>query len=159
LSGINSAEQALNAKIEAFRNDYERDQNPVHVWRALFLVMNFSLEKAVPNWIAEYLRSSTDAVIKIYQKVKEGEKIEREAENIGKALGFGPSGKGSTSHFEDAFILDRDKDLYARVQNKLAAGDKLYLAYEMVAKDTAWSPSVIRRAYERIKPTESAAHK
>jgi hypothetical protein len=87
------------------------------------------------------------------RKIRGGKKnkniSKREAERVGRALGFGRS-KGKTGFFEEAYVALTDETLSKAVQSRIAAGEKAYRAYEIVAKEYGFDSSTVRRAFVRF---------
>jgi hypothetical protein len=143
--------------LDRLRKHFERDKNPAFAWMGI--AHCFELNSDFPDWVLTYLKSSTAAVLRAdgldkNKNTSEDKTFEREAERIGKALGFGRS-EGETGSFEDAYKALTDEMLHEAVLTQLAAGEKEYRAYDIVAKERGFSKSTVRRAFLRFAPTKS----
>jgi hypothetical protein len=101
----------MNADLDMdeLKKQFERTKNPVFVWYA---IMDQSwCDAPLPEWIDTYLQSVAKNMVSLYYT----ERLEREAELVGKALGFGGEKKGDNGKFSEAQKFDRDLMLYNQV--------------------------------------------
>jgi hypothetical protein len=126
---------------------FARDRNPVHVWEALKFTHRHGIKR--PDWVENYLADAADRILKIRDESAGCKPVGREAERVGKALGF-VHGPGETGCFELATNLKRDRVAYATVVRKLEARIKSEFAYEEVATLMNTSSSTVGRAYRRF---------
>ena len=101
----------MNADLEMdeLKREFERTNNPVFVWYAI-MNMNWS-DTLMPEWIDTYLHSVATNMVRLFYTASN----DREADLVGKALGFGGEKKGDKSKFAEARKFDRDLMLYNRV--------------------------------------------
>ena len=105
-----------------------------------------------PDWVMAYFADAADRVMAIRDEIGEGKRIGREAERVGKALGFGMSGRGSTSLFARSFKLQRDREIFWSVSAKVEGGTKLDFAYDEVMREMGLgSRAMVVRAYLSIR--------
>jgi hypothetical protein len=134
-------------ELEAY---YGRDANPVHALKAFAIACHAGI--ALPDWLLAYLVESADRFLKVCDEAADGATVEREAELVGKAFGFGAGGPGRGKGWvRQAALLRRDRAIYFDVAREVDAGTKPYIAYFSVAQDRRISPSTVSRAYLRIK--------
>jgi hypothetical protein len=151
------AESALS-ELQAY---YKRDGNPVFVWQAVNAARGYSVEW--PDWVYDYLLDAADRIMEIKQEVAERQPARREAERVGKALGFGVEGPGQGGRFKQASMLDRDRDIYFRVHEWMEAERKRYPkrepnlsgAYDAVKDQLGLDRSTIQRGYARIRDLQA----
>jgi hypothetical protein len=91
------------AVLAELRLTFDRTQNPVFVWQALRLATGLGIN--IPYWVLDYLAAAAGALASLYAKAKAKKALGREAELVGKALGFGTRGRGRTGMFEAAARL------------------------------------------------------
>ena len=128
--------------------DFNRDRNPVHVFEALALALRHEI--SMPEWVKKYLGDTADLILNIRKEVAAGKPVFREAERVGKALGFGTEGPGRSGWFKQATMLERDRAIYCGVVDELGLGNQLDHAYDNLSKFQKVSRSTIVRAYLRI---------
>jgi hypothetical protein len=128
--------------------------NPIHVWDGIWLTQRLGAE--YPGWIKEYLNTSAFKLRVEYLKYKDTGKIGREAELVGRLLGFENAKadgerRGTVSRFEERSALETDLAIYLDYQAARAAKEKPYFASDKVAKKNGISPATVKRACDRIK--------
>lgn len=124
-----------------------RSCNPVHVWEAFKLARRHGMKR--PDWVEIYFTDVAERILEIRDEATGGKPVGREAERVGKALGF-VHGPGATGWFELAANLRRDRVAYAEVRRRVAARTKPEFAYEEVAKLMNISASTTGRSYRRF---------
>ncbi len=134
--------------LRALESDFRREGNPVHPWEALTVARSYGI--SLPAWVQDFLAAAADRVMGIREEVAKHKAVKREAERVGKALGFGIGGPGQGGWFKHATILQRDRDIYLKVNEKRAAETKLDFAYDEVAKSLGMTRSMVVRGYQRI---------
>jgi len=145
----------MKEEIEELKREFEATKNPVLAWRAL--ILNGGLDTPFPEWIVEYLYAAAEDIIN-------NNDDDREAEAVGKALGFGGAKKGKKGMFAAAATLERYRGLHMEVVAQLNKGNgtNLSSACAFVAATTDISFATVRRAYlyyQKISgrsPNESA---
>jgi hypothetical protein len=143
-------------EIAELKREFEATKNPVLVWRAL--ILNGGLNTNFPQWIVEYLHAAAQDII------CNNDADDREAEAVGKALGFGAAKKGEKGMFAAVEKLERYRALHREVVGALNKGNgtNLSSACAFVAATTDISFATVRRAYlyyQKISghpPNESA---
>jgi hypothetical protein len=123
---------------------FARDHNPVHAWEAFKFAHRYGIKR--PDWVEAYLADVADLILKIRDEPADGEPVGREAERVGKALGF-VHGPGETGWFELATNLRRDRAAYVEVLRRMEAKIKPAFAYEEAAKLMNISASTAGRSY------------
>jgi hypothetical protein len=150
--------QELSKMIEDYRADFEQENNPVFAWRAIYFACILGGE--FPDWLRKYLSTSAEAIVAIHEDAKEALPVPREAQRVGRAVGFVSGGKGATSHFEKAALLERARKLHSEVVSYIEKGDKTYIAQQNVADSTGWPLHVVKWAYVYIeKPNQKPKRK
>jgi hypothetical protein len=134
--------------LRELEDDFGRDGNPVHAWEAFAVARRYGIDR--PEWVEDFLTDVADRILEIRDEVADGKPTKREAQRVGKALGFGKDGPGQGGWFKHATMLERDRTIYFEVGDKVQAGGKLDFAYDDVAKAWKVSRSTIVRAYLRI---------
>jgi hypothetical protein len=139
--------QTLLLELEA---EIGRDPNPLHAWDAAAVARQFGLER--PGWVDDLLiEDNLDHIQELREESRAGKPIPREAEAVGKALGFGVKGPGRGGWFSRANLGDRDRRVYIEVSRALETEKKLDFAYDVAATKLKASRSAIVRAYLRVK--------
>jgi hypothetical protein len=146
--------EALLAQLEA---DFRRDGNPVHVLQAVAIAGID--DTAFPDWVREFLVDSAERILELREAVVRGKRVDREADSVGKALGFGTGGPGSGGWFKRSTMLARDREIHSRVRQWIerARGQypdrepKLTSAYYEVAGELHVDPSTVQRAYAHCR--------
>jgi hypothetical protein len=123
---------------------FARDRNPVHVWEAFKFARRYGIKR--PDWVENYLADVADLILEIRDEVAGGKPVGREADRVGKALGF-VHNPGKTGWFELAANLKRDRAAYVEVRRRVAAMTKPEFAYVEVAKLMNISASTAGRSY------------
>jgi hypothetical protein len=144
------------AQLSELEDDFEREPNPVFVWEAFRLAQSYGAE--LPDWVVDHIGDVADTIHDICEEDQAGRKL-TEAELVGKALGFSQGGRGQTGWFAHAKQVQRDKDIYFRVEEWMSEQKlqnptrrpKLSSAYAEVAAELGLDASTIGRAYRRIK--------
>ena len=134
--------------LQELEADFARDGNPVHAWGAFVIARTY--ENDTPEWVLNFVYDVARGILDICGEVSQGKPAIREAERVGKVLGFGTDGRGRGGWFKRATMLHRDRTIYFKVGSKLKAGMKRNFAYDDVAKTLNVSRSTIVRAYLRI---------
>jgi hypothetical protein len=121
-----------------------------------------------PEWVEDFLAGTADLILEIRDEVAEGKPINREAERVGKALGFGKDGPGQGGWFKHATLLERDRAVYFAMLDWLDEErarhpdrrPKLTVGYWEVATAIGVDASTVQRAYARITKlnSESKGH-
>jgi hypothetical protein len=106
--------RVLLAELE---EDFKRKPNPLFVFKARGIAQSCGLEQ--PEWVDDQLDGMTDGVLAIEDSNEDGPGA-TEAELVGKALGFSRQGKGQTGWFAHAKQVQRDREIYLRVEELLA---------------------------------------
>jgi hypothetical protein len=140
--------------LSELETDFGRDGNPVHAWEAIALILPYGIE--LPDWLLAYLFDAASEIGQIRCEVAEGKSINREAERVGKALGYG-EGQGRGGWFKRATMLERDRFAYFAVTERLESGMKLDFAYDEVKNEVGVSRSTVARAYRRITKLKDEA--
>jgi hypothetical protein len=152
------------ARLIELKNDFEREPNPVFVWEALSIARSYGVEE--PDWVLDHLADVADNICDIAEVDQAGRRL-TEAELVGKALGFSQRGKGQTGRFAHAKQMQREKEIYFRVDEWLSeqrarnpkARPKLSSAYAEIAGEFGVDASTIGRAYRRLKKYASSRDK
>lgn len=155
MEDFEAIKKSIRDEIENRRLDFERENNPIFVWRAIYFACIYGGE--FPEWIMNYLAKTAEAIVDLNENFKEGEGAEEEAKFAGQALGFVAVGRGGTTYAERASILQRDQYLHSLVKCDLEKGDKLSIARENVADRTGWPLTLVKRAYKNIESTKREA--
>ena len=135
--------------LNDLEDDFRREGNPVHAWEALKLVRSYGLRP--PLWVRDYLARGADGIMGIRDAVSSGQSAGREADRVGKALGFATDGTGRGGRFSHAVTLERNRRIYRKVKEKLAVERKLDRAYDKAAEELGMSRSMVVRGYSRIR--------
>ncbi len=129
--------------------DFVRDRNPLHAWEAG--TRTAGSDRPVPSWVLNHLLEGARNLAAICDAVAGGQAVTREAEQAGRALGFGDTGSGRGSWFSVKYRLRLDRERYSAVVEEVRKTKKLYIAWANVAERLGCSTSTVERAYKRIK--------
>jgi hypothetical protein len=149
------------AQLREMELDHAREGNPIYAWQAYTVARTYGL--AVPTWVEALIDDTAENILEIGNQVAGGNALRREAECVGRALGFGNSGPGRAGWFSQAILLKRDRTMYREVELKLEAvrtrhperRPKLTSAYQEVANEMRVDRSTVQRAYVRIMKLKS----
>lgn len=137
------------AGLSKLESDFERDHNPVFAWEAIAMAKNSGID--IPNWVANYLADAANEIVSIHEEVAGGSPASKEADRVGRVLGFGAEGKGATGQFKRAAMLEFDRNVFSKVNDLIGKGEKLDFAYDDVAKELNVSRSAVVQSYQRIR--------
>jgi hypothetical protein len=157
LANIEAVERYGHAALAQLEADFSRTKNPVFAWEALAVARRYGVE--VPDWVWDVVESAAAGITELREEVENGTPLGKEAEVVGRALGFGKKGRGGTGWFAEATQLSRDREVYFAVTDWLEAERirqpsrklKLTSAYSEVAKQLNSNPSTVGQAYRRVK--------
>jgi hypothetical protein len=141
----NQAESELLRQLEI---DFGRYGNPVYAYEAFAIALRSGMD--MPDWVQRHMLQVAECILGIRDAIAGGRPSKREAERVGKVLGFGKDGPGQGGWFKQAAMLQRDRTIFVEVEKRLEAGMKLDFAYDEVAKMLGVSRSTIVRSYQRI---------
>jgi hypothetical protein len=134
---------------------FERDRNPMHAWEAYQLARINKHD--LPEWVLQYLDRAAEALIELRDGAADGNPPEREAETVGKAIGFGKR-RGETGYLTGAAMLLRDLQMHFDVKDQIEQKKARYntakvrtIVIEDVAKMHDVDPATVRRAAERMR--------
>jgi hypothetical protein len=136
--------------------DFGRDGNPLHAWQARLVARRCEIDS--PDWVEDFIDDMADRLMGIRDEVAAGNAVNREAERVGKELGFGTDGPGHGGWFKHATLLERDRTIYFEMIEWLEQEQarhphrrpKLTVAYWEIAKAMGVDASTVQRAYTRI---------
>lgn len=139
------------ADLDELKRDFERTNNPVYAWSAL--VRSTTQGVQMPEWIMRYLHSAGWDIVKML----DGTEDAREAELVGRALGFGGGKKGDKGKFAEGRKLEKYHALYREVVHELHKGNGTNpsSAFAYVASQCGKDISTVRRAYEHFNKLNS----
>ena len=125
---------------------FTETKNPLYVLAAYRHARSWRLD--VPEWVLGYLDS---AVEKLWVMVRQSDPSNDSKPDVAEALGMKRLGRSTVfSEFRgDSYATDIE--LVERVALRLLAGDKLYLAWEIVAKEFGVNPEKVRHACDKYK--------
>lgn len=134
---------SFDLNLDELEKEFKRTDNPVLVWIAI-RSRNWN-DTPLPSWIDDYLQDVGTKIVSSIYDISD----DREAEVVGKALGFGGTKKGGNGKLTAAYKLERDRALYNEVLSALneGGGTNLTSACHYVAAITGQSSSTVRRAY------------
>ena len=141
VSQSESADEAQTLrKLEA---EFDIDLNPVFALRALRLVLH---RADLSQYVHFFLRKALDEIESIAARAAAGERVEREAEAVGRALRFG------RGQFRKAAGLRRNLNICRRIHAALAENPEVKLdqLYNELAGDFGVHRSTIGRAWRAL---------
>ena len=131
--------------IETAKIDFEKSGNALHVWFA-YKTAREAGYRPIPEWILEYLDRVSE---NLYASSFPGPFPKNPASAALEALELKRSGKsGRGNPFKDFFQTEHF-EMAAKVLELLQAGEKKYIAYEIVAQEYKKSEATVRRAWKR----------
>ncbi|BCH01804.1 hypothetical protein MesoLj131b_38030 [Mesorhizobium sp. 131-2-5] len=139
---------AVNRMAETF----EDDPNPIIPWQALRVAVDGSID--VPNWVIMYFHTRGKRLNDLLARGEHRGK--REAEAVGKILGFGAMGKGGTSVARQTLNKDRDLILAVHVLGETALIGSRTSAILAVAERFGVSSDTVERAFAANKAKAKA---
>ncbi|TPL75111.1 hypothetical protein [Mesorhizobium sp. B2-3-15] len=134
--------------ISRIGETHAKSFNPILPWVGLRLAMDSELP--VPDWVLRYFYESAGL---LNQMIREGKhRGRKEAESVGRMLGFGADGKGQTSAFRDITLQDRDVKIAIHVVcGMVANGWSQEKSVGEVAGTQKLSEATVERAYARYR--------
>ncbi len=132
--------------IEVARAAYERDGNPLEVWRGYWEARE--LGQPLPDWVLTYFDRCAMALMDLARESAHGKSVTVPHTAIAEAFEMKRSGRGSVfSGFANRTWLT-----YAfLVVLYMHKGDQETDAIEITARKTGVSTATIRRAYKKFK--------
>ena len=105
-------EGRIEAVLERMRQDFEATKGPLTPWSALNLAVDAG--RPLPQWIIRHLRGVSK---RIHESASQSmdKKLGREAEVMGRALGFGQGKAGATPAARESARMHRDFQVALRV--------------------------------------------
>lgn len=137
---------------------FEQDGNSIYLVQATRDVLSSQLP--MPKWVRDHLLASMEQILNVVENAR-NKPAGKQAEMVGRALGFGAKGRGG--RVRQAVLTERDERMFsdvARITRPLVRisgrelhytrGHKLDTAYNIVAADWGVSRSVTIRACGRF---------
>jgi hypothetical protein len=146
---VEAVRQSQQSTLEALEDEFRLEANPVVMWEAVAIATAFELP--FPKWILEYLLRSARNLAEISNTAASGQPIGKESDRVGKAMGFGDTGRGYGSYFKSRSNAHTRRQYYIAVRDRIASGTKPYLACDEIAATNNVSPSTIARAYRAFR--------
>ena len=134
--------------VEAMQNSYEEDGNPFAIWVAVDWCKQTN--SPFSQWMIDVLAGLGSRIFDVFNR----EEFKHEAENVGKALGFGSDGKGRDSKAGQMLRMQRDDNIAFHIAAEMwmAAERGVQLGETKVAASVATefgvSPSTAERAWK-----------
>ncbi len=141
---------ANRSAVEAYQDDligeleveFRESKNPLLAWEGFRLSM--AVDQATPGWILDYLGDCALRLSDILEEVERGKPTGKEAERVGRSLGFAAK-PGRGSWFSKLASIRRDRRIYKAMSDEFARGTKSYIARGEVAQSMGLSPSTVGR--------------
>jgi hypothetical protein len=135
---------------------FMRTQNPFWAWNALNLANIARLE--VPRWIVNYLGCAASRICQTKDRIKRRQFMQREAESVGRALGFGKKGRGQGAQIMRMERLKREWRIFIEVHAVLRSENTNWDgAYDAVGEKLGCSKSTVQRAYDNFVSCNKSA--
>ncbi|HEV2596246.1 MAG TPA: hypothetical protein VGU01_13710 [Sphingomicrobium sp.] len=158
--------------LQGLESAYREGDNPVTVFFALDFVAKHHL--TIPPWVADYVSASAQNIHTVAQRNQKGKRARsarkdrgamkgNETEEIGRALGFGPSRRGGTAAAKEAQEIQRNLFLALHVALQMGLDEekgrpsKLDGIAAMVGERQRCSVSTVKRAYAAYRDHAEAA--
>lgn len=135
--------------MEATRQRYEHDGNPLHAWNAYIMAREAGY--AIPEWVLTYLDHAAGGLWTIVQQQSEGRPPANPSTAIAEALGMKEPGRGGRGTVFSRFGDTRWLWLGALLSLRAKRGDKPYIAAAEIAATEGVDTSTVLRAWERFK--------
>ena len=132
--------------LELFEYMYVLDGSPDIPWIAIQWCHTYRVP--VPEWLVQVFVGFSQEILA--ERTARGKKREIESTRVGRILGYGGTGPGSTSAGSNARRENRDQLISLAVAyEKLTRGTSLEEIYELVGEKFEVSAKVVERAYHR----------
>jgi hypothetical protein len=125
--GVDPAASDFHSQVlDKLRIEFERAPNPMLPWSAIIWARQGGLD--IPGWIIDHLHDKAVVLSKIIN-----DDVGEEAEEVGRALGFGAEGKGKTAAGAKLRQHPRDFEIAVHIADLIRQD----LMRQGVAKETA----------------------
>jgi hypothetical protein len=129
------------------RVTFEQTHDPLAPWRMItWAAVN---DYPLPEWVIQYLRGAARNLNDVVVQAAKSGSVKREAEAVGKALGFGHKRAGQTTPTKEAALRDRDFNIAMRVAEQVDNNVKPYAAIFDVAKSLGITEFIVARAFKK----------
>jgi hypothetical protein len=139
------------------RATFEQTSDPLAPWRAITWSSGNGLP--VPAWVVQHLCGLAQKINDVVVQSAKAGSVKREAEAIGKALGFGRQRAGQTSATKEAALRDRDFSIAMRVAEQVEMNVNPDTAIFDVAKNLGITESMAIRAFEKFGQQARETHR
>jgi hypothetical protein len=135
--------------LDKLRIEFERTPNPMLPWSALRWARDGGLD--IPRWIIDHLYDKAVVLSKII-----ADDVGKEAEEVGRALGFGAAGKGAATAGAELRQHWRDWKTAVRIADGMRQGLAKDAAVAAAAETLSISSATAYRAHAKYG-SEAAA--
>jgi hypothetical protein len=127
---------------------FEQTGDPLAPWQMITwaAVNDYSL----PEWVIQYFRGAARKLNDVVMQAAKTGSVKREAEAVGKALGFGHKAAGQTTLTKEAALRDRDLKIAVLVAKQIENNVKPDAAIFDVAKSLGIKESKVARAFKNF---------
>ncbi|TGP50410.1 hypothetical protein EN873_24905 [bacterium M00.F.Ca.ET.230.01.1.1] len=129
--------------VDRMGESFEDDSNPILPWQALRVAVDGSID--IPQWVILYFHNRAKHLNDLL--ARGDRRGRREAESVGKILGFGAMGKGGTSIARQTLNSDRDVIMAVHVLAETAICGSRTKAFGTVAERFGVSEDTVERAF------------
>jgi hypothetical protein len=130
------------------RITFEQTRDPLAPWRVITWAA--ANDFPLPEWVIQYLRGAAQKLNDVVVQAAKTGSVKREAEAIGKALGFGHQRAGQTSLTKTTALRDRDFKIAMRVAEQIENNVKPDAAIIDVAKSLGITEAMTNRAFKEF---------
>ena len=130
------------------RVTFEQTFDPLAPWRAITWAA--ANDFPLPGWVIQHLCAVAQKINDVVKQSANAGSVKREAEAVGKALGFGSNRPGETSATKKAALRDRDFNIAMRVAEQIENGVNPDAAIFDVAKNLGITESMAIRAFDKF---------
>ncbi|TGP27351.1 hypothetical protein EN875_033975 [Mesorhizobium sp. M2D.F.Ca.ET.232.01.1.1] len=129
--------------VDRMGASFEDESNPILPWQALRVAIDGAID--IPEWVLMYFHGRAKHLNDLL--ARGDRRGRREAEAVGKILGFGAMGKGGTSVARQTLNGDRNVIMAVHVVAETAICGSRTTAFGTVAERFAVSEDTVERAF------------
>jgi hypothetical protein len=130
------------------RVTFEQTLDPLAPWRAITWAA--ANDFPLPGWVIQHLCAIAQKINDVVKQSANAGSVKREAEAVGKALGFGSNRAGETTATKKAALRDRDFNIAMHIVAELEDEANQDAAIFAVSQSLGVTETMANRAFKRF---------